>query len=295
MIRLSGRDVDTLANPASLIDKIRAVLTTPTIAPRRLSFEHQGSWLGVMPASGLGYHAVKIVGVYPGNPSRGLPLVRGLLVLIDASTGDVLLEAPAEEATGWRTAAASALALHLLGYTGGGTLGIIGAGVQAEYHARVLRRLFEFRKLLVYSRTYSKAQELALRHGGQVVDHETLLRESDVIVAATTSQKPVIRGNLLHTGTYVISVGAPRPVRELDEDTIRRAGCVLVDTREGVFAESDDIPGWVEVVELSEALKGRKCDWQEVAVYKSVGTALLDLAMAIHLYEEAKKKGYGEP
>ncbi len=254
--------------------------------------EHRGSWVAVMLAAGQGYFAVKVVGVYPGNPARGLPLVRGRLMLFDANTGSLLLEAPAEQPTGWRTAAASALALRLMGFRGGGTLGVIGAGVQASYHVRLLTQVFAFDRLLVYSRTRARAERLAALYGGRYADLEQLLRSSTVVVAATTSRTPVVKGALLRSGAYVVSVGAPRPVRELDDDVIRRARCVVVDTREGVLSESDDVPGWARVVELAELLRGARCEGEgDVAVYKSVGTASLDLAVAMHLYERARSTG----
>ncbi len=282
---LDAEKIDKLVDPAKLVDDIARVLTGGAEAPLRASLEHRGSWLGAMPAGGLGYFAVKIVGVYPANPIRNLPLVRGVLLLFDAETGDLLLEADAAPATGWRTAAASALALRLMGFRGGGTLGIIGAGVQGEYHARVLDTVYGFDEFLVYSKTWAKAEEMAKRHGGRAVELEELLRRSDVVVAATSSREPVVRGELLQEGTMVVSVGAPKPVRELDAETVKRAGCILVDTREGVLVETEDVEGAEELVELAEALKGRECRFGELRVYKSVGTALFDLAIALHLYE----------
>lgn len=282
---LDAGKIEELVDPAKLVDDIARVLASDAKAPLRASLEHGGSWLGAMPAGGLGYFAVKIVGVYPANPVRGLPLVRGVLLLFDAETGEPLLEADATPATGWRTAAASALALRLMGFRGGGTLGIIGAGVQGEYHARVLGTVYGFDEILVHSKTRVRAEELARRHGGRAVEMMELLRRSDVVVAATSSREPVVRGGVLREGTKVVSVGAPKPVRELDAETVKRARCILVDTREGVLAETEDVEGAEELVELAEALKGRECRFGELRVYKSVGTALFDLAIALHLYE----------
>jgi alanine dehydrogenase len=288
-IRLTGEDVDRLVDPQLLVDTLERVLAAGAIAPKRLAVEHRGSWIASMLAAGQNYFVVKVVGVYPDNPGRGLPLVRGRLLLFDATTGDLLLEAPAEQPTGWRTAAASALALKLMGYRGGGVLGVIGAGVQANYHLKLLTKLYSFDDILIHSRTRLKAERLAELYGGRVVDLDYLLSRASVVVAATTSRTPVVKGRLLRSGSYVVSIGAPRPVRELDEDVMKRARCVVVDTREGVLSESDDVPSWVRVVELAELLKGvARCDEGDIRVYKSVGTATLDLAIALHLYERAK-------
>ncbi len=288
VVRLDYPDeVDRIVNPLELIEEIKFVLSSRDVyAPKRLGLEHTGSWLGVMPVAGLGYYAVKIVGVYPENPRHGLPLVRGRLLLFSSRSGELLLDAEASAPTGWRTAAATALALRVLGLERGGVLGVIGAGVQADYHLRLLVPIYGFYDVLVYDVDYSRAERLAERHGARPVKSlDRLLEESDVVVAATTSRTPVVRGRLLKRGAFVASIGAPRPVRELDSETIARAGCVLVDTREGVMSESDDVVGADEVVELGEVLRGEKtCGPRDLRVYKSVGTAVFDLAIAIHLY-----------
>jgi alanine dehydrogenase len=291
-IVLSGEDVDRVVEPRELVEVVERTLASDILVPPRTSTTYKGNWVGVMLAFSPKYFASKIVGTFPENPGRGLPYVRGLLALFDASTGSTLLLAPAEQPTAWRTAAASALALRILGYRGGGVWGVIGAGVQARYHLRVLSSLYSFDKLLVYDVVRERAESLAKTYGGSTTESlEDLLRESTVVIAATTSRTPVVKGKLLREGAFIVSIGAPKPVRELDEETVKRAGCVLVDTREGVFTESDDVPAWAKTVELREAIRGEaSCEPGEVRVYKSVGMAALDLAAAIHLYERVRQK-----
>ncbi len=288
--RLSSEDVDRIVDPKGLVELLEKVLVDAPKPPKRVSLEYEGSWFGVMPAYGPGYYSVKIVGVYPENPSRGLPLVRGLLLLVNSRSGDVLLEADAGPATGWRTAAATVAALKLMGYSGG-VLGVIGAGVQAGYHVRVIRDVLGFDKLLVHDKVEVKAESLALKYGGSKVDLRRLLESSDVIVAATTSRDPVVLGNFVKSGTLIASIGAPKPVRELDEEVVRRSRCLLVDSVEGVKAESEEWGPASQLIELAEALRGVKCEWGDVRVYKSVGYSLLDLAIALHLYERARGAG----
>jgi alanine dehydrogenase len=286
--KLSGLDVDKLVDVKSLMDLIERALTESPRPPPRTAIEYLGSWFGVMPASGLGYYVVKIVGVYPENPGRGLPLVRGTLLLFDPRSGDIVLEADAGPATGWRTATTTLVALKLMGY-GGGALGIIGAGVQARYHLEVVRRASGYDKLLVYSLTKARAEALAKSYDGRVAGSlRELLEASDTIIAATTSREPVVVNSYVRSGALVASIGAPRPVRELEPELVRRGKCLLVDTREGVTSESDDWIGAESIVELSEALKGARCDWGDIRVYKSVGYSLLDLAIAVHLYERSR-------
>nr|WP_309544065.1 hypothetical protein [Pyrobaculum aerophilum] len=107
-------------------------------------------------------------------------------------------------------------------------------------------------------------------------------------MAATASTSPVVRGAELKNGAVVISIGAPRPVRELDDDVKRRAGCMLVDNPHAVD-ETDDIgQNWVYV---GDFLKGASCKFGEITVYKSVGNPLFDAAFANYVLEKAKKLG----
>ena len=283
---LAGEELERLIEPRSLVDAVARALREPPRAPPRLSLETR-SWLGLMAAGGGGYQAVKIVGVYPGNPGRGLPLVRGVALLLDEETGEPLLAADATPLTGWRTAAATAAALEALGATGG-VLGIIGSGVQAGYHARLLTTLHRYEELLVYSRRPGHAARFAARHGGTPVDSlERLLRSADVVVAATNSTTPVVRGEALRGGAVVASVGAPAPVRELDTATLIRARCIVADTSEGAAAEAGDYrPGLAGLVELGGLLRGEeRCLHGDVAVYKSVGTPVLDYAILTYIHE----------
>ncbi|MEN2999926.1 MAG: ornithine cyclodeaminase family protein [Acidilobaceae archaeon] len=284
---LSGMEVNALVDPKGLVRDVERVLLSSSKPPARVAVEHRGSWLGVMPAAGEGYYAVKIVGVFPEAPRLGLPLVRGTLFLIDPVRGDILLEADAAPATAWRTAAATTLALKTLGYRNG-VLGIVGAGVQGEHHARVIGEVLGFTELLVNDQIAAKAESLASKLGGRVASLREIHERADAIVAATTSQEPVVRGEALKPGAVVGSVGAPKPVRELDDSVVRRSRCLLVDTEEGVRGESEEWKSALAILELSRALKGEGCDWGDVKVYKSVGYALFDLAIALHLYERLK-------
>ncbi|MCE4626375.1 MAG: ornithine cyclodeaminase family protein [Desulfurococcales archaeon] len=297
MVFLGEKELEELLDFKELISNIRRVLLSDSVAPLRASLVHNGVWLGAMPAAGLGMQAVKIVGLYPRNPERGLPYIRGVVLGFDEETGDVLFLADAGPVTGFRTAAASCLALELMGYRGEGPVGIIGAGVQSQYHARCINGVFGADDIIVYDIDRGRAESFAskLRFNVRVAGSlEEVLSASRLVVAATTSREPVVKGSLLARGVYVASIGAPRPVWELDEDVMLRAKCLLVDTREGFLNESGEalhLPEGVDTIELVEALKDGRCEWGDLKVYKSVGTALFDLAAAVTIREALEKRG----
>ncbi|CCC82683.1 ornithine cyclodeaminase family protein [Thermoproteus tenax] len=278
-------DVDSLVDPAKLVEDIAVALKAERVVLPRRALQVSGLWFAPMAAyvRGMGLGA-KLVGIFP----RGSPPVRALSVLFDAETGEILAAADGTKLTGWRTAAASALAARLLGVTEGAIVGIIGAGVQAEYHARVFRALFKPSKIFIYSRR--RAAELAGRLGLVQAPLEAVMT-AEVIIAATNSQEPVIKGALLRRDAVVISVGAPRPVRELDEDTKRRASCALIDSPEAA-EETDDVAG-LKTTTLESALSGAEICRGEIKLYKSVGYAPFDVAAIYHVYRRALELGRG--
>lgn len=279
MMVLGREDVDSIVDPEGLVEDIRKIYLSEHIALERIPFTIGDTWVGVMRGfyKDLGL-VIKIVGIYP----RSTPSVKGIVIVIDHVRGDVRAIIDGYSLTGWRTACASALAHELMGGRKIEVLGVIGSGAQAYYHLRVFTRLFRIGRIFISSRTMENASRLARDFGADTIDLDSLNRISTTIVAATSSREPVVRGSLLSPGTIVISVGAPKPVREIDDTTARRASCALVDTVKGVMEESDDARG-IELVELGEALRGRRCSFGDIKLYKSVGTSTLDIAGAYHI------------
>jgi alanine dehydrogenase len=279
LLIIGREEVDSVVDPQGLVEDIRNVYLSQYIAFERVSSIISGSWFGIM----RGFHEelgflVKIVGIFP----QAYPRVKGVVVVIDHVTGNLKALIDGYSLTGWRTAGASALAQIILGGYSIETLGIIGAGTQALYHLRVFTKLFRIGRILISTRSPEKARDLAREFGAEQVSARDLNATATTVIAATNSPEPVVIGDLLSPGSIVISVGAPKPVRELDERTIQRAGCALVDTRQGVLEESDDVKG-IEVVEIGEALRGKRCVFRDIKLYKSVGTSILDIAGAIHI------------
>jgi alanine dehydrogenase len=122
-----------------------------------------------------------------------------------------------------------------------------------------------------------------------------VLENARLIISATTSREPVIRGSLIGENTFIVSIGAPKPVTEFDEETLKKAGCLLVDTREGFLSEAGEAKFLnnvkVNLIDLRTALaEGLNCRWGEIRLYKSVGTALFDLAAVLSVLEKAGRK-----
>src|SRR5215469_14280205 len=133
--------------------------------------EHQG-FMGVMPAVYGDVMGAKLVNLFPGNASLGLPTHQAVIALFRADTGEPLAMMDGRLITEMRTAAVSAVATKLLSRPDAKSLAILGSGVQARSHFRALSLVRKFDEVRVWSRTPRNAQELADEIGAQSTSAE---------------------------------------------------------------------------------------------------------------------------
>jgi thiomorpholine-carboxylate dehydrogenase len=247
-----------------------------------------GGFLGLMPAlaDGLG---VKIVTFYPPNADRGIPTHMATIFLVDPETGAPLAVMDGRLITEMRTAAVSAVATKLLAPEDASVLAILGSGVQARSHNEALGLVGHFEQVRVWSRAQEHAEKFADEIGGKAMSAEAALKDADVVVVATSSTVPVLRGSWLKSGSHVNAVGACRPDwRELDDDAM--ANVVFVDSKEAALKESGDVilSGAKIYAELGEALVGKVDSRRdETTIFKSLGMAVEDIAAAVLVYRSA--------
>jgi alanine dehydrogenase len=241
---------------------------------------------------------IKVVTVCPGNEARGEPSVQGLYLLLDGITGRPLAVLDATALTVRRTACASALAASYLAREDSRHLVLIGAGALAPHLARAHAAVRPIERVTIWNRTRARAEALATELGAgglraAVADEPAAaVAAADIVTCCTMSSEPVLQGAWLPEGCHVDLVGAFRPdMRESDDEAIRRAR-VFVDTRSGAFAEAGDIVQAIAGGALAEAdveadlfdlcggrHPGRR-EAGEITLFKSVGSALEDLAAA---------------
>ena len=205
-----------------------------------------------------------------------------------------------------RTGAASGVAARHLAKSDARTLGVLGCGWQAESQIACIRAAVpEIEEVLVYCRDDDRRERFAKEVGGVAVEYNREAAEADIVVAATTSKDPVIRGEWLKPGALVCAIGANRlKARELDNAVLERAAFVCCDSREQCKIEAGDLAepieqgilDWLEVHELSTIvsgeLKGRASD-EDIVLFKSVGIAAEDLAVGKVVVERARSEGLG--
>jgi ornithine cyclodeaminase len=263
-----------------------------------------GGTLLVMPAWQPGRHiGIKAVGVFPDNGRVGLPSVIGAYLLFDANTGRPQAVIDGVALTLRRTACASALAAGYLARPDAQHLLMVGAGSLAPHLVRAHCAVRRYRRIEIWNRNRRSAVALAERlvdlNATIAVadDLETAVRAADTVSCATLSRAPLVRGDWLKPGTHVDLVGGFTPeMREADDAALARAA-VWVDTRDGALKEAGDLVQPLKNGILkAEDVRGdlfalcrdagpARRNAAEITLFKSVGTALEDLAAAEMVYE----------
>jgi alanine dehydrogenase len=247
-----------------------------------------GGFLLLMPAY-AGALGVKLVTFYPDN--QGVATHHAVIQLFKPDTGEPLATMDGRLITEERTAAVSAVATKLLARADASVLALIGSGTQARSHLRALRLVRDIRRVRVWSPRH--AQAFAREFGVEAAaSPEEAVSGADIVVTATTSRVPVLRGEWLSPGAHINAVGAPRPDwRELDDEVLRRAR-VYVDSRDAASAESGDVRAAPHVVaELGEVIAGTRPgrdSRDEITLFKSLGQAVEDVVAADLVYRNAR-------
>lgn len=306
---ITAEEVDAALDFPSVIEAMQRAFRGGIEAPLRhrhaIAGEEENSLL-LMPAwtttSEKRFVGSKILTVYPDNASRGLASTTATYFLMSGETGFPLAAIDGHELTVWRTAAASALASRYLSRVDARKLLVVGAGSLAPYLARAHASVRPIVEISIWNRTLARAETLAsfLRNKNlnakAVTNLEAAAREADIISCATLSTVPLIRGAWLREGAHLDLVGGFTPnMREADEDALTRAR-VYVDTP-AALKEAGDIVAPLRSGALLESgiqgdlfglcqnkVKGRG-GAREITLFKSVGSAIEDLAAAILLWE----------
>jgi ornithine cyclodeaminase/alanine dehydrogenase-like protein (mu-crystallin family) len=286
---------------AALADALEeAFSAADSHVPLRHAHDLGGSdTLLLMPAWSPQALGVKLVTVMPGAAQRGAGTVQASYLLMDRHTGQPRALIDGEALTLRRTAAASALAAQWLARPDAQRLLVVGAGRLAPWMAQAHVALRpDLTHVDVWARNADAAEEVVetLREEGidaeVALDLRAAVEAADVVSCATTAREPLVHGAWLRPGTHLDLVGGfRRDMREADDVAIQRAR-VFVDTFAGALAEAGDLTqplerGAIERAhvrgELAQLLRGEvpgRASVDDITLFKSVGTALEDLAAA---------------
>jgi ornithine cyclodeaminase len=257
----------------------------------------------IMPAWMPGrYYGVKIVNIAPGNARRNLPGLHATYMLFAARPGGPLAQLDGDVITARRTVAASALAGSYMARADAKHLLLVGAGRVARLLPEAWRAVRPIERVTVWARRETEAQALAAELCRQGLDAHAApsLQEAceaaDIVSCATLSTEALVRGSWLAPGSHLDLIGSFTPaMREADDacfegarlfidtdEALQKSGDLLIPMQQGTLRAAD-VRGTLTTLSKGVAT-GRKND-TERTVFKSVGTALEDLAAAVLVYE----------
>ncbi len=222
--------------------------------------------------------------------------------LCDVETGELLSLIEADRLGQVRTGAATGVAVKYLTDSGVSEVGLFGTGWQAQSQLEAVAIALPIRRALVYSRDPAKRENFARAMSSRlsievvpVSSPDEAVRGLPIVVTATTSKQPVFDGRLLADGALVCAVGSNWLHKaEIDLETVRRARSIVCDSIDACRNEAGDLVQaaeaggflWESAVDLGDIVAGRANAPQGatcVTVFKSVGLAIEDVAVAAHL------------
>ncbi|MFD4864143.1 ornithine cyclodeaminase family protein [Streptomyces sp. NPDC058412] len=306
--QFGAEETAALLTPAGAIEALAAALRgglDPESCPQRSVVSVPGGGeLLLMPAASGSYAGVKIAGVAPGNPARGLPRITGSYLLLDGPTLRPVALLDAAALTTLRTPAVSALALRHLAPAGRPLrLVLFGSGPQAYGHLEAASSVRELAEVVVVARDPAGAERLAAHARGLGLPARTgtpkAVADADLVICCTSAREPLFDGRLVGPGATVVAVGSHEPTaRETDTALVRRAA-VYVESRAAALREAGDLlipeaegaigPGHITGT-LADLVAGRMPAGGAQScpqLFKSVGMAWEDLAVAVALWEAA--------
>ena len=258
----------------------------------------------------------KMLTVFPQNPQSSLPAVQGLVLLFDASSGSPLAILEGTHLTRFRTGAATGAATQTLSRPDSKNVALFGAGGQSFFQVQGVLAARRIERIRIFDLLPERVESLIGRLKRDPLNQNVevskascatqALEGADIVVAATSSSRPVFDGKLVNEGMHINAIGAFRPeIQEVDEETICRSR-VFVDSVEACLEEAGDLiiplkKGLIQKVdilaELGEVVAGKKpgrrAAW-EITYFKSVGNAVQDVSVAQAVYQRAGEKNLGQ-
>jgi alanine dehydrogenase len=233
--------------------------------------------------------------------------------LFDGKTGTLLALIQADYLGQVRTGAASAVATRLMARPDATGIGLFGSGKQARTQLEAICKVRKIRQISVFSPNEERRRDFAAAMSEvcrtevvPVSRPEQAVEDKDIVITATTSREPVLNGQWIAEGTHINAIGSNFLGKaELDTVAVRRSKTVVVDSKDQARIEAGDFAQalengsihWSDIHELAQVIVGRypgRAHAQDVTLFKSLGIALEDVAVAGCVYDKAIKQGVGK-
>jgi alanine dehydrogenase len=314
MLLLEHDDIAGILAPEDIIEALRAALLEQSKGmvqvPARTTVDSSSGhgWLRMMPAS---LNGSQVMGFKAMHSTPGVG-VGYYVALYDLPTGELLAEMDADWLTAQRTAATAAVGIDMLCVKAVRSVGILGSGEQARSMLVAASKVRQLPKVKVFSPTRANREAFADRMGRELgldiapVDGaEEAVVGCDLLLSVyRAGGEPLVSADWIGPGMHISAASSVRPsARELHDQVWRKASTVAVDDREHAFESGDgrsalssksfDAAHAVELWELVSGRRAGRTSDADITLFKSVGTALQDLAVAKAIYDRAKDRGLG--
>jgi len=232
--------------------------------------------------------------------------------LYSQKSGELLALIEADHLGRLRTGATTGVAAKYLALPDADRLGLFGSGRQAETQLRALHVVRPLKHVVVHSFHFENALAFAARMSAQlgidvqaVPQPQLAVEHLPLVVTATTATEPIFNGRWLSEGTFVAAIGGNALNRaEIDATVVRRAEAIVCDSVEACQGEAGDfvdaaersIFHWNQAIDLGRVVIGQVTPRKTpkgIMLFKSVGVALEDVALASKLVELARARQIG--
>jgi alanine dehydrogenase len=234
------------------------------------------------------------------------------VALYSGTSGELLALVEANYLGQLRTGAASGVATECMARPDAKVVGLFGSGRQAATQLKAVCTVRKIEAVEVYSRNEERCRAFVDLMSEFCNTRVVLSRnpdetaaEKDIVICATTARTPLFEGRVLDEGTHLNVIGSNFLSRaEIDATTVHRADTIVCDSIEQCKLEAGDFVQaleegsveWSNMHELAQVVcgleTGRKTA-ESVTLFKSVGLAIEDVALAHRLYTLAQKENLG--
>jgi alanine dehydrogenase len=234
------------------------------------------------------------------------------VALYDAKAGTLLAFIQSDFLSQMRTGAASGVATEYMARHEASEVGLFGSGKQARTQLLAVCQVRKITRVQVYSpnedhrgQFAAEMSDLCRTEVEPVPRPEMAAEDKDIIITATTSREPVLKGNWIAEGTHLNVIGSNFLTKaEIDAVAVRCCNSIVVDSKDQARLEAGDFVQaleegsihWANIHELGQVIVGRytgRAHPEDKTLFKSMGIAIEDVAVAARVYEKAKAMGLG--
>jgi len=267
-------------------------------------------------------YGLKLISYNENNTKLGLNKVNATSLICDSKTGSPIALLNAAPITSYRTGAAAGIGAKYLARKDSKNLLVVGCGNIAIYSiVAILITVPSIEKVIISNPKDSNAVleriekikeevERILLESNHKLNAEIIgttnleesVKESDIIITATPSEKAMIESTWVKQGTHFSCMGAcMEGKQEIDEKILRKAIIYCDDTNQCIKsgeiqkAFKDNIISNVDG-EIGEVILGNKIGRNEdkdITIFDSTGLFIQDLATSVELLNEANSKNIG--